>query len=189
MIDIKAKSVAELRELNRRRMLRVMDIPEYSVWANMKTRCGNPNHHHYRDWGGRGITVCEEWKRDFWAWFEHIGRRPIAGLTQERINNDKGYEPGNVRWESYKHQSENKRPRTWPGGKTSIHEGVSLSPNRTSGKKWRARILVNGCMLDLHYFTTEADAAIAWNIHCAYYGLPKPLNAVDVEDYIRWGEG
>jgi hypothetical protein len=70
MIDIKGKSVQELRELNWRRMLPRLEIPEYIAWKAMKQRCYDPNFIHYRYYGGRGITVCEEWRTDFWAWFE-----------------------------------------------------------------------------------------------------------------------
>jgi hypothetical protein len=106
MIEIKDKSVEELRELNWRRMLQRRNIPEYAIWQNMKQRCNNPNGgKRYRNWGGRGITVCPEWQEDFWAWLQHIGRRPVDGLTQERIDNDRGYEPGNVRWDTYRAQT------------------------------------------------------------------------------------
>jgi hypothetical protein len=182
MIDIKDKSVDELRELNWRRLLPVHDIPEYKVWDAMKQRCTNSNREGYRDYGGRGITVYEEWNKDFWCWFQHIGRRPIDGLTQERIDNRKGYEPFNVKWANYKTQNANQRPRTWHG-RISRHSGVHWDPR---SNKWLVRIWVSG-QGSLHRgsFCNETDAAICWNYHCAYYGLDKPLNYIDPELYIH----
>jgi hypothetical protein len=179
MIGIEGKSVSELRELNIRRMVRVHDIPEYNAWGLMKQRCNNPNYPKYRDWGGRGITVCAEWKKDFWAWFEYIGRRPVDGLTQERGDNNRGYEPGNVRWDTYKTQNANQRSPILPGGKTSRYQGVSWA---AKSNKWRATIRINGVELRLGYFSNQTDAAIAWNYHCAHYGLAKPLNVIEAAD-------
>jgi hypothetical protein len=135
---IEGKTVEELRELNVRRMLRVVDIPEYNVWSHMKARCNNPNHPFYRHYGGRGITVCQEWADDFWAWFEHIGRRPIAGLTLERIKNDEGYHPGNIRWDTYKTQNANQRPHKLSWVKSSRYRGVCWNAHEN---KWQAQVM------------------------------------------------
>jgi hypothetical protein len=180
-MNIEDKSVEELRELNWRRLVRVEDIPEYGVWCNMKKRCTNSDHARYHQYGGRGITVCPEWRADFWAWFKHIGRRPVDGLTLERIDNDKGYEPFNVRWDTYKSQANNQR-RPIPSGKTSRYRGVSWH-SRTN--KWAAQITVNGAQLSLGEFANETDAAICWNYHCAYYGLDRELNPINAADYIH----
>jgi hypothetical protein len=56
----------------------------------------------------KGITVCEEWKRSFPAFLQHVGPMPKPGLTLDRINGDKNYEPGNVRWATWKQQLENR---------------------------------------------------------------------------------
>lgn len=71
--------------------------PEYAAWRNMISRC-SPTYRQYKDWGGRGITMCDEWRQSFIAFFEHIGPRPSPEYTVDRINNDGNYEPGNVRW-------------------------------------------------------------------------------------------
>lgn len=77
------------------------------AWANILARCNNSNHPAYANYGGRGIT-CEF--ADFEAFARHVGFRPFAKATIGRIDNDRGYEPGNVRWESWKQQANNRRP-------------------------------------------------------------------------------
>lgn len=82
--------------------------PEYNAWVSIKERCLNPNTKHYHRYGGRGIQICEEWKNDFQSFYEHVGARPTAKHSMERIYNDKGYEPGNVRWATKKEQARNR---------------------------------------------------------------------------------
>ena len=76
----------------------------YTVWANMIQRCTDPKHTHYCRYGGRGITVCDEWRNDFRAFCEwatengYDENAPKGQCTLDRINNDKGYGPDNCRW-------------------------------------------------------------------------------------------
>lgn len=83
--------------------------PEYRAWSNMKFRCYNPNWHKHHLWGGRGIRVCNEWLNDFQAFYNHVGPRPSSQHSLDRIDNDKNYEPGNVRWASRVEQRNNQR--------------------------------------------------------------------------------
>lgn len=86
---------------------------EYKIWKGMIKRCENPNHKDFQEYAGRGITVSPAWRNDFSAFFQCIGPRPSAEHSLDRIDNDRGYEPGNVRWATAKEQSNNRRRRRW----------------------------------------------------------------------------
>lgn len=79
----------------------------YKIWGNIKQRCTNPEHPRYADYGGRGITMCERWL-SFEAFFADVGER-LGDLTLDRIDNNKGYEPNNVRWVSRADNNRNSR--------------------------------------------------------------------------------
>lgn len=84
--------------------------PLYCVYNSMIQRCSCPTHHAYHNYGGRGITVCDEWRNDskaFLSWAYSNGYE--KGLSLDRIDNDKGYSPDNCRWVSSKAQNNNKR--------------------------------------------------------------------------------
>jgi hypothetical protein len=83
--------------------------PEYNTWANMLSRCRNPKNDRYRDYGERGITVCERWLR-FENFLVDMGLRPSDRHSIDRINNDGNYEPLNCRWATSSEQNNNKRP-------------------------------------------------------------------------------
>lgn len=80
----------------------------YSVWQQMIARCENKNHKWYHRYGGRGITVCDEWQnyRNFEKWVNSTGGRPV-GHSLDRINNDGPYSPENCRWSTQKEQTRN----------------------------------------------------------------------------------
>lgn len=84
--------------------------PLYGTWKRIKARCYNTKCKDYKDYGGRGITICTEWRDDFveflyWSlkhgWWE--------GASIERVDNDKGYSPENCKWIPVSEQSKNRR--------------------------------------------------------------------------------
>lgn len=99
--------------------------PLYSVWCGLKVRCGNPNNQAYHNYGGRGITVCDEWKTDvkaFHDWAMANGWQ--KGLDIDRIDNDGNYEPSNCRFITPLANANNKRNTIWvvvDGERTSVN--------------------------------------------------------------------
>lgn len=81
----------------------------YKVWSSMLGRCTSPNLACYKWYGGRGIKVCEEWKK-FEGFYRDMGPRP-EGMTLDRINNDGNYEKSNCRWVSHKENCQNRERR------------------------------------------------------------------------------
>jgi hypothetical protein len=79
----------------------------YGLWLNMRSRCFNPNLTSYKYYGGRGIIICDRWL-DFTVFCADMGPRP-KGWTIERMDNSRGYEPGNCCWASPATQSRNRR--------------------------------------------------------------------------------
>jgi len=80
----------------------------YKSWSQMIQRCTNPNNKYFKDYGGRGITVCERWLNSFPNFLEDMGESP-KGHQIDRMNNDKGYHKSNCLWVTPKQNSRNRR--------------------------------------------------------------------------------
>lgn len=83
------------------------NTPEYKTWEHIIQRCTNPNSQDFKDYGGRGITICGEWRNSFMTFFNHIGKKPSPKHSVDRIDNNCGYRPGNVRWATQQEQNNN----------------------------------------------------------------------------------
>lgn len=92
----------------------------YHVWWAIKTRCYNPKDKSYKDYGGRGITMCDRWLNSLEAFEEDMGNRPV-GTSIDRIDPNGNYEPSNCRWATPLQQTLNRRNVK---GYQKIKEGV-----------------------------------------------------------------
>jgi hypothetical protein len=84
---------------------------EYTAWANIVRRCEDNDSPNFKYYGGRGISVCRDWRASFDRFIRDVGPAPSREHWIGRIDNDGNYEPGNVRWETSGQQAQNRRPR------------------------------------------------------------------------------
>ena len=130
----------------------------YRVWVNIKYRVSNYNNKRYKDYVGRGITICEEWKNDFMSFYDWAMKNEYSDeLSIDRIDNDGNYCPENCRWTTSTIQNRNQRKRR---DNTSGYKGVSY--NKSTGK-YQASIRVNKKSINLGQFLTPVEGAIAYN--------------------------
>ena len=115
----------------------------YTIWMNIKARCYNSNNPRYKDYGGRGISMCREWLDSFEAFLTHVGERPTVEHTLDRTDNNGNYEPGNVRWATKSEQNRNKR-----GNVFYTHEGITKTVN-----EWATQYGISFGMLEYRLFT------------------------------------
>jgi len=88
--------------------------PLYDTYLDMIGRCYRPNHHAYARYGGRGITVAQSWRDDFWNFVGDVGERP-PGMSLDRRDNDGPYSADNCRWATASEQSKNRRESAYAG--------------------------------------------------------------------------
>ena len=132
----------------------------YYIWKGIKNRTLNPKNKRYSDYGGRGITICDEWKNDFMSfynWAISNGYEENKGLSIDRIDNDENYCPENCRWTTKSIQARNTRIQK---NNTSGYRGVSYNKKTD---RYRAKICVNNNNIYLGSFLTAVEGAIAYN--------------------------
>lgn len=141
------------------------------VWVNMIQRCYNKNNPQFKDYGDRGIFVCDEWRNNFdlfkqWA----LKNGYDDNLFIDRIDNDKEYAPYNCRFVNRCIQNQNRRIYKIS---SSNYRGVSKYNN-----KWRSRISINGERISLGLYDSKEEAAIAYNDFIIDNNLDYILNII-----------
>lgn len=143
----------------------------YHTWNGMCRRCNNPKDISYKNYGGRGITVCEEWMdvTNFVAWAEATHPN-IEGVSLDRIDNDKGYSPENCRWSTITTQVINRRMM---GNNTSGQNGIRFY---LPTNKWVARITVDKVLKHIGYYETLEEAVLTRDQYIIDNKLPHKLS-------------
>ena len=113
--------------------------PEYSTWISMKTRCYNKKFHAYKHYGGRGITVCDRWLKSFDNFYEDMGPKPTPEHSIDRIDNNKGYSPGNCKWVTINEQANNRRN----------NHNITLDCTTKTISQWGDEIGINSSVISL----------------------------------------
>ena len=151
----------------------------YKIWKNMKDRTFNPKCNYYLDYGGRGITICEEWLdvQNFYTWAMANGYSDE--LSIDRINNDGNYCPENCRWTTQIIQSRNQRIRK---DNTSGYKGVSYFKRN---ENYRAYINIKSKRINLGSYKTALEGAIAYNNYIIENNLEGFILNEIPEDYLN----
>ena len=143
----------------------------YKTWNDMIRRCTNHKATGYKNYGGRGITVCDEWLDvvNFVAWCEATHPN-IAGVTLDRIDNNKGYSPDNCRWADRSIQSINQRMKVT---NTSGYNGIIWNKKNSN---WKAVIGINTKKVYIGSFLTIEEAVLARDNYITQNNLPHKLS-------------
>jgi len=147
--------------------------PLYHAWRTMKDRCYNPNQGYYKNYGGRGIGMCKDWRRypiTFIEWALNNGWE--KGLFLDRRDNDGNYSPDNCRFVT--RQVSNCNKRKIQSNNTSGYRGIYW---RKRNKKWIAQISINGRKKHLGCFDSKRLAAISYDVE-AFLTDNRPCNFI-----------
>ena len=123
---------------------------EYKTWLNIKGRCYNLNEKHYKDYGGRGIKVCDRWLESFEAFLEDVGKRPEGKYSLDRKNNNGDYCKENCRWATDLEQANNKRNNV-----VIEHDGLKMTITQ-----WANKLEVDRTILSRRYNLGWSDRDI-----------------------------
>lgn len=145
--------------------------PLYSRWLSTTQRCKNPNHISYKNYGARGIILAPELEKfeDYCAYVMQLDGYDPKNASLDRINNDQGYEIGNLRWTTHSTQTANQRTS---GKGFNKYLGVNWSK---SHNRWVARVTYKGKNIFSRTFLTEQDALKARNQFIIENGLPHTI--------------
>lgn len=152
--------------------------PEQIAWKAMIQRCTNPKSEKWPLYGGRGISVCPEWRHSYKAFLEHIGPRPSAQHSVDRYpNNDGNYEPGNVRWATRSQQRRNTRVTVF----------IELNGERRPMREWLE-------IYNLHFETFRTRLKHGWTVGRALTEKPdlrfsQNRKAGTRISFDEWGNG
>ena len=151
--------------------------PLYGTYIQMLNRCYNSKMKNYENWGGRGITVCDRWLESVTNFIEDVYESYSTGLELDRIDNDKGYFPDNVRWATPQQNTMNRRGSSKA---TSKFKGVYWKKGLS---KWCAAITKDKKKTHIGYFVNEKEAAMAYNkLAILLFGEYAYLNSFDGEE-------
>ncbi len=124
----------------------------FKIWSGILNRCYNKNNHKYKNYGGRGITICDEWKNDFKVFYDwSITNSYQDNLTIDRIDVNGNYEPSNCRWVNQKTQQNNKNSNLWI---TYDNQTYTLS-------EWSE-------ILNINYYTLKSRLRYKWSIEKSF---------------------
>jgi hypothetical protein len=146
--------------------------PEYRAWRCMLNRCYRPTEKEYENYGGRGIRVCDGWREPhgFTAFLADVGLRPGPKYQLDRLDNDGGYEPGNVRWRTKREQVMNR----------SDNRRVTVNGETLTVTEWSERTGINvGTIFQRIYrgWPSEYAVTLATGAHCP--DLVRPPGVVE----------
>lgn len=150
----------------------------YDRWCGMVARCHRETHSRYKDWGGKGITVCDRWRHSFENFYADMGDPP-KGMTLERKDQKGGYSPENVIWASLKQQALNRsdnRRLTFDGKTLCVREWADLTG--INYETIRGRLDINGWSVEKTLTTKPSKKFRRNNVYVDFRG--EKMLAADV---------